>query len=129
MLLSAFAIADEILKWMSPQFQSVLYYKTDSYSKTKKDFISILYAIFYIEKQIILSGEYLSIWRELHCLSQIRCIPRPLDVPDVGLICDLLWSDPEHVSIVFNAHGEAVKVINRLNNSIIIYRHDTAYSA
>ncbi|AIO00834.1 serine/threonine protein phosphatase pp1(5.9), putative [Leishmania panamensis] len=31
---------------------------------------------------------------ELHSLDQIRRILRPSDVPDSGLICDLLWSDP-----------------------------------
>ncbi|XP_067130821.1 uncharacterized protein [Centruroides vittatus] len=28
-------------------------------------------------------------------LGQLRSIPRPIDVPDHGLICDLLWSDPD----------------------------------
>jgi serine/threonine-protein phosphatase PP1 catalytic subunit len=32
---------------------------------------------------------------ELTSFDQIRCIQRPLDVPDSGLVCDLLWSDPE----------------------------------
>eukprot|EP00906_Rhabdomonas_costata_P038994 RCo055197 len=32
---------------------------------------------------------------ELQNLDQIRKIMRPTDVPDSGLICDLLWSDPE----------------------------------
>ncbi|KAH7650409.1 hypothetical protein FG379_003481 [Cryptosporidium bovis] len=32
---------------------------------------------------------------ELHKLDQIRKIERPTDVPDTGLLCDLLWSDPE----------------------------------
>jgi len=36
---------------------------------------------------------------ELNDLDQIRKIQRPCDVPDVGLMCDLLWSDP-------NEHGE-----------------------
>ncbi|XP_067002286.1 uncharacterized protein [Anabrus simplex] len=27
-------------------------------------------------------------------LSEIRKIPRPIDVPDSGLVCDLLWGDP-----------------------------------
>ncbi|RNF07243.1 serine/threonine-protein phosphatase PP1 [Trypanosoma conorhini] len=31
---------------------------------------------------------------ELRQLDQIRCILRPTDVPDSGLICDLLWADP-----------------------------------
>jgi diadenosine tetraphosphatase ApaH/serine/threonine PP2A family protein phosphatase len=29
-------------------------------------------------------------------LDQIRNIPRPTDVPDAGLLCDLLWSDPNN---------------------------------
>eukprot|EP01012_Entosiphon_sulcatum_P065019 TRINITY_DN938_c0_g1_i1.p1 TRINITY_DN938_c0_g1~~TRINITY_DN938_c0_g1_i1.p1 ORF type:complete len:306 (+),score=83.75 TRINITY_DN938_c0_g1_i1:49-966(+) len=32
---------------------------------------------------------------ELQSMDQIRKIVRPTDVPDSGLICDLLWSDPE----------------------------------
>ena len=32
---------------------------------------------------------------DLHDLDQIRSISRPLDVPEGGLLCDLLWSDPE----------------------------------
>eukprot|EP01006_Ploeotia_vitrea_P027390 TRINITY_DN60226_c1_g1_i1.p1 TRINITY_DN60226_c1_g1~~TRINITY_DN60226_c1_g1_i1.p1 ORF type:complete len:305 (-),score=27.27 TRINITY_DN60226_c1_g1_i1:152-1066(-) len=32
---------------------------------------------------------------ELQNMDQVRKIMRPTDVPDSGLICDLLWSDPE----------------------------------
>ncbi|TFJ87983.1 hypothetical protein NSK_000337 [Nannochloropsis salina CCMP1776] len=32
---------------------------------------------------------------ELHHLSQILSLPRPVDVPDEGILCDLLWSDPD----------------------------------
>merc|ERR1712032_672780 len=31
---------------------------------------------------------------ELTALDQIRDLPRPAEVPDSGLLCDLLWSDP-----------------------------------
>ncbi|KAI9099169.1 hypothetical protein K1719_024936 [Acacia pycnantha] len=31
---------------------------------------------------------------ELQTLDQIRNIERPIEVPDSGLLCDLLWSDP-----------------------------------
>ncbi|KAM7278796.1 hypothetical protein ACFE04_005930 [Oxalis oulophora] len=31
---------------------------------------------------------------DLHNLNQIRSIQRPTDVPESGLLCDLLWSDP-----------------------------------
>ena len=32
---------------------------------------------------------------ELHSLEQIKNLDRPCDVPDMGLLCDLLWSDPD----------------------------------
>lgn len=32
---------------------------------------------------------------ELQSLEQLKSIPRPTEIPDAGLICDLLWSDPE----------------------------------
>lgn len=32
---------------------------------------------------------------ELTSMDQIRQIARPTDVPDTGLLCDLLWSDPD----------------------------------
>lgn len=32
---------------------------------------------------------------ELQSLQQIAGLERPCDVPDVGLLCDLLWSDPD----------------------------------
>jgi serine/threonine-protein phosphatase PP1 catalytic subunit len=32
---------------------------------------------------------------DLKNLDQIRNIARPVDVPDQGLLCDLLWADPD----------------------------------
>ncbi|KAJ1980100.1 type 1 serine/threonine-protein phosphatase catalytic subunit glc7 [Dimargaris cristalligena] len=32
---------------------------------------------------------------ELQSMDQVRRIMRPTDVPDTGLLCDLLWSDPD----------------------------------
>ena len=34
---------------------------------------------------------------DLQSMEQIRRVPRPTDVPDQGLLCDLLWSDPDKV--------------------------------
>jgi len=35
---------------------------------------------------------------DLDSLARIRDIQRPVDVPDQGLLCDLLWSDPDRNS-------------------------------
>jgi len=32
---------------------------------------------------------------DLKSLEQIKKISRPTDVPDTGLLCDLLWADPD----------------------------------
>ena len=32
---------------------------------------------------------------ELKSLDQVRKLIRPTDVPDMGLLCDLLWADPD----------------------------------
>lgn len=44
---------------------------------------------------------------DLDHLSQIFDIPRPTDVPDEGLLCDLLWSDPDSgvMGWGYNARG------------------------
>jgi serine/threonine-protein phosphatase PP1 catalytic subunit len=32
---------------------------------------------------------------DLHTMDQIKRVMRPTDVPDTGLVCDLLWADPD----------------------------------
>lgn len=70
---------------------------------------------------------------ELESLSQIEAIKRPLVVRDVGLACDILWSDPEEgttgwkhsergVSFTFGA--DVVKrLCQRLNIDLILRAH------
>jgi len=41
---------------------------------------------------------------DLQSMEQIRRIMRPTDVPDQGLLCDLLWSDPDKVNIIVFYH-------------------------
>lgn len=38
---------------------------------------------------------------DLQSMEQIRRLMRPTDVPDQGLLCDLLWSDPDKVLYLF----------------------------
>jgi len=35
---------------------------------------------------------------ELNFLAQINTVQRPQDVPDTGLLCDLLWADPDEIT-------------------------------
>ena len=65
-----------------------------------------------IDEKILLMHGGLS--PELNSIDQLRKIVRPTDVPEEGLLCDLLWSDPDNqavngwgpndrgVSVVFN---------------------------
>ena len=66
-------------------------------------------------------------------MEQIRRIMRPTDVPDTGLLCDLLWSDPDKdvqgwgendrgVSFTFGADVVA-KFLNRHDMDLIARAH------
>ena len=47
---------------------------------------------------------------ELEKVEQIKNILRPSDVPEQGLLCDLLWSDPEETSERYGANDRGVSV-------------------
>jgi serine/threonine-protein phosphatase PP1 catalytic subunit len=70
-------------------------------------------------------------------MEQIRRIMRPTDVPDTGLLCDLLWSDPDKdvqgwgendrgVSFTFGADVVA-KFLNRHDMDLICRAHQVTY--
>ncbi len=78
---------------------------------------------------------------DLHDFDQIRSIARPTDVPDTGLLCDLLWSDPDKdiqgwgendrgVSFTFGS-DIVTKFLNRHDLDLICRAHqvsvDTLY--
>lgn len=56
---------------------------------------------------------------ELSDIKQIIALPRPTDVPDqgiilllnLGLLCDLLWSDPEKTANGFNDNERGVSYV------------------
>lgn len=53
-------------------------------------------------------------------MEQIRRIVRPTDVPDTGLLCDLLWSDPDKEVKVKSLIGRLKCLRNDFNNKIYI---------
>ncbi len=61
--------------------------------KTFTDCFNCLPVCAVVDEKIICMHGGLS--PDLHQLSQISRIMRPTDVPDQGLLCDLLWSDPD----------------------------------
>ena len=70
---------------------------------------------------------------DLNDFDQIRSIARPTDVPDTGLLCDLLWSDPDKdmqgwgendrgVSFTFGS-DIVIKFLNRHDLDLICRAH------
>lgn len=45
---------------------------------------------------------------DLTSMEQIRRIMRPTDVPDQGLLCDLLWSDPDKDTLGWGENDRGV---------------------
>ena len=54
---------------------------------------------------------------DLDKIDRIRNIIRPTDVPERGLLCDLLWSDPDDLSNGFGSNERGVSVV--FNSKIV----------
>ena len=48
---------------------------------------------------------------ELTSLDQLRKIIRPTDIPEEGLLCDLVWSDPDQSCRLWGANDRGVSVV------------------
>ena len=48
---------------------------------------------------------------ELKNIQNIQDITRPTDIPDTGLLCDLLWSDPDKDVVEYDENDRGVSVI------------------
>ena len=48
---------------------------------------------------------------ELKNLQNIQDITRPTEIPDNGLLCDLLWSDPDKEAVEYDENDRGVSVI------------------
>jgi serine/threonine-protein phosphatase PP1 catalytic subunit len=55
---------------------------------------------------------------ELTDLNQINLIERPADIPDKGLMCDLLWSDPDPSTKLW---GESERGISYIFGQEVIF--------
>ena len=58
---------------------------------------------------------------DLQSMEQIRRIMRPTDVPDAGLLCDLLWSDPDKVWFLFSFMKIAGFVDSAVDQSSLVF--------
>ena len=68
---------------------------------------------------------------DLRNFTSINDISRPTDIPDTGLLCDLLWSDPDKDVLEFDENDRGVSVVfgekivqefNRKNDLDLIIR-------
>ena len=48
---------------------------------------------------------------DLKSIQNIQDISRPTDIPDQGLLCDLLWSDPDKEAVDYDENDRGVSVI------------------
>ena len=83
------------LKWYLHYFSGKRRYNIKLW-KTFTDCFNCLPVAAIVDEKIFCCHGGLS--PDLQSMEQIRRIMRPTDVPDQGLLCDLLWSDPDKVS-------------------------------
>jgi serine/threonine-protein phosphatase PP1 catalytic subunit len=57
---------------------------------------------------LLLINNFLGLSPDLQSMEQIRRIMRPTDVPDQGLLCDLLWSDPDKETMGWGENDRGV---------------------
>ena len=60
---------------------------------------------------------------DLQSMEQIRRIMRPTDVPDTGLLCDLLWSDPDKDVQGWGENDRGVSDRHQFYLQVILYFH------
>jgi serine/threonine-protein phosphatase PP1 catalytic subunit len=62
---------------------------------------------------------------DLQSIEQIKKIEKPTDVPDSGLLCDLLWSDPDKDSQGWGENERGVSyVFGPEVVSVFLKKHD-----
>ena len=83
------------------------------------DFFNVMPITACIEEKILCMHGGLS--PDLEDLESLKLISRPTDVPDTGLLCDLLWSDPDNVEEGWgpNDRGVSVTFSSKIVNEFI----------
>ena len=83
------------------------------------DFFNVMPITACIEERILCMHGGLS--PDLKDLESLKLISRPTDVPDTGLLCDLLWSDPDNVEEGWgpNDRGVSVTFSSKIVNEFI----------
>ncbi|XP_022701510.1 serine/threonine-protein phosphatase PP1-like isoform X4 [Varroa jacobsoni] len=64
---------------------------------------------------------------ELDNLNQLRDIPRPIDIPNHGLLCDILWADPDD-DVIVGIHFRAVSLQAGARTTVEFHIHLAARS-
>ena len=63
---------------------------------------------------------------DLKTMEQIRRIVRPTDIPDTGLLCDLLWSDPDKDIRGWGDNDRSVEHISK-QKKLIFLQNDSFF--
>jgi len=71
------------------------------------DFSGFETALFVVEL-VVDDDDDVGLSPDLQSMEQIRRIMRPTDVPDQGLLCDLLWSDPDKETMGWGENDRGV---------------------
>ena len=81
--------------------------------------VLIVWGIFYV----YFFGRHGGISPELNSFDQIKRIIRPTDVPDSGLLCDLLWADPDKEIMVCAHQSHFVNHLFITMDSLLTNNH------
>ena len=75
---------------------------------------------------------------DLQSMEQVRRIMRPTDVPDQGLLCDLLWADPDKETMGWGENDRGVsftfgpeivtKFLHKHDMDLICRAHQVSHS-
>lgn len=71
--------------------ECLMYYSTDYYKKINEAFKYLPIAAIIDDKIFCIHG---GLSPDLKSLDDIKNISKPVEIPEEGLLCDLLWADP-----------------------------------